>query len=660
MALLQSGKIFYINCGIKDYIDEHGSSYTMQQYYNWFIQQFADVLNITDSEYNRNMSTNTFTFFLLPYINKSTNEKLALRYDVTGLEIVKALDFYSFESTEWKVDNYFMCQTEDGVESGYLNKELFNASKYLVFVVDTSFLDSHGFYTIGAASSENKILKSYVTPNIFVCDTINKFNNERVDGLFCLNQFGKNYYPNFPDDSSNVVPENFNSPSIGVLIENYGGGTGLYPQVFTADENSFSIVKLHFGKLRPAKDIYLTKTTTSALSDFCYYQNMVNEKNSWKEIIREDEFGNKRNFLLGLNSISNSNIDLKSKNNWIPVIEEIKEPLALKFSSDEDFSLFVEHPHWDGVIEYSKDKGRTWVEWNGKRLNGDAEQSIYLRGTGNTVITGHNSTIKNDTYDIFYKWDFTGKYIYGNIETLLDYKTVQKGNHPLMGNSCYRGLFYGCSALREVPELPAIELKDYCYTRMFMKCTSLLTPPKLPSTKLATYCYGNMFFECTSLTKTTKLPATTLAPFCYIGMFQYCYSLVEVPKLPALIMAESCYESMFFGCSILNEVPELPSTTLAKRCYDEMFVWCHALTKMPKLPATSLATECYRYMFFQCSKIKISRTKTSLYQYSYRIPVSGTGTNATNAVNNMFYGTSGSFTGTPSINITYYTSNEVV
>ena len=674
MALLQSGKIFYIKVGMEDYKDEKGSYPSNKvQYCDWFIKQFSEALTITDPDYNQikytHYSDHTNPYFLLPYINKDTEEKLALHFNYytskfeveVAMQGVGGYDDNTLLYPAWNnryVKNYFVCKTENGIESGHIGDYMIDANKYTTLVIDTRFLNSHGFYTLGVASSSYKITKAYVTPNIFICDIINKFNKKHTDGIFDLYSFGGrgNLYPDFSTNHSSIV--SFGKPSIGIFLADYNGGTGFYPQIFTNEEDAFSIVKIHFGEFKPAKDIYLTRATASTLADFCYYENMSKEKNSWKEIERIDFFGGKRNFLLGLNSASSE--DKSPNNNWIPVIEEIKEPFALKFSSDGDFSLFVENPHWDGIIEYSKDKGKTWVKWDGKRLNGNVEQSIYLRGIGNTVITGHNSILTNESFEAFYSWSFTGKYIYGNIETLLDYKTVQKGNHPLMGDYCYRGLFYGCSSLKEAPELPAIELKNYCYTRMFMRCTSLLATPELPSTKLATYCYGNMFFACDSLTKSPKLPATTLAPFCYIGMFQFCKSFVKVPKLPALIMAESCYESMFFGCSILNEVPELPSTTLAKRCYDEMFVQCYALTKMPKLPATSLVTECYRYMFLYCSKIKVSRTKTSLYPNNYRVPVSGTGISATNALLYMFYGTGGSFTGTPSINTTYYTSNEVV
>ena len=100
--------------------------------------------------------------------------------------------------------------------------------------------------------------------------------------------------------------------------------------------------------------------------------------------------------------------------------------------------------------------------------------------------------------------------------------------------------------------------------------------------------------------------------------------------------------------------------TMAENCYRNMFYGCTALITAPALPATTLASSCYQLMFSGCTKIKLSTTKTGDYQTAYRIPTSGTGTTATDALDNMFGGTGGTFTGTPEINITYYTSNTVV
>ena len=65
-------------------------------------------------------------------------------------------------------------------------------------------------------------------------------------------------------------------------------------------------------------------------------------------------------------------------------------------------------------------------------------------------------------------------------------------------------------------------------------------------------------------------------------------------------------------------------------------------------------------MFGDCSKIKLSTTLTGIYDTVYRIPTTGTGTTATDTLFEMFTGTGGTFTGTPTINTTYYTENTPV
>lgn len=152
----------------------------------------------------------------------------------------------------------------------------------------------------------------------------------------------------------------------------------------------------------------------------------------------------------------------------------------------------------------------------------------------------------------------------------------------------------------------------------------------------------------------------TMANDCYANMFLNCKSLTTAPALPATTLANGCYYQMFYGCTSLTTAPELPATTLAEYCYRYMFYGCTSLTTAPELPATTLAVECYQGMFYGCTKIKLSTTQTGEYQTAYRIPKSGTGTTASDALYNMFVSTGGTFTGTPEINTTYYTSNTVV
>ena len=226
-------------------------------------------------------------------------------------------------------------------------------------------------------------------------------------------------------------------------------------------------------------------------------------------------------------------------------------PAYLTFSSPNSFTLAVNDAtkHWDGTLEYSTDTS-TWSSWDGTTTLSSAtsgsDNVLYLRGIGNTVITGNKNS---------YKWVFAGSNIacIGNIENLLDYTTVKSWAHPTMA--------------------------DYCYAYMFYGCTSLTQAPALPATTLALYCYAHMFRDCTSL------------------------------------------------------------------------------TQAPALPATTLKRECYYNMFQGCTGLKLSSTQTGEYTQEYRIPSSGTGKTATNALSNMFTSTGGTFTGSPAINTTYYLSN---
>ena len=99
---------------------------------------------------------------------------------------------------------------------------------------------------------------------------------------------------------------------------------------------------------------------------------------------------------------------------------------------------------------------------------------------------------------------------------------------------------------------------------------------------------------------------------------------------------------------------------MANSCYYSMFNGCTSLTTAPSLPATTLAPRCYYSMFNGCTSIKLAISKSREYDKEYRIPKSGNGLTASSALNNMFTRTGGTFTGTPSINTAYYTSNTIV
>ena len=382
----------------------------------------------------------------------------------------------------------------------------------------------------------------------------------------------------------------------------------------------------------------------------------------------------------------------------------------LLFVSGDEFTIGwqTQRKTWDGVLEYSTD-AKAWATFSHEVTVQSAGGKLYFRGAENTVITGSAYVLgfvitaaQSETVEC-----------YGNIEALLDHEEVKAGRHPTMGahcfsalfrnnsalkrapalsavvlsDGCYHSMFYGCTSLTSAPALPAKTLAGSCYYYMFRGCTSLTSAPALPATTLAGACYGYMFYDCTSLTSAPALPAKTLAAYCYQFMFRGCTSLTSPPALPATTLAGACYYYMFYGCTALAFPPELPAMAVPEMAYEYMFYGCTALVRATKLPATSVAgygyymmfnncenlielpllaadelpDRCYYSMFGNCGKIKLSETQTGDYQTPYRIPAEENGTETgTDPVLNMFVDTGGTFTGTPAINKTYYTSNTVV
>lgn len=306
------------------------------------------------------------------------------------------------------------------------------------------------------------------------------------------------------------------------------------------------------------------------------------------------------------------------------------------------------------TLETSTD-GNTWSAytfWDTITLT-NVWDKVYFRNTSE-VTTWFSSNAWSDYYQFVLDWALDCSWD-------ITYLINKKWTTTLITNSCFASLFNLCSVLFSAPELPATTLTDYCYREMFSWCSHLETPPTiLPATTLAANCYYRMFNNCTDLQAAPVLPATTLAEWCYANMFWFCTNLQTAPELPATTLANSCYSGMFRWCFSLGTPPVLPATTLAISCYYSMFEDCRGLNTLPKLPATTLTNHCYHSMFSGCDMIKLSTTQNSEYVNEYRIPAIWTWTTANYSLDDMFYDTEWTFTGTPTINTTYYTSNTVM
>lgn len=279
----------------------------------------------------------------------------------------------------------------------------------------------------------------------------------------------------------------------------------------------------------------------------------------------------------------------------------------VRFYSDASFSLNIvdDWGNWDGTMEYSTNAS-TWTTWNGSSITAVATSgtyNLYLRGTGN-----HYITTSDFVEDIIREFEFTGTQpidCEGNIESLLDYQTVDNGQHPQMDQCAFYMLFINCTLLRTAPTLPATTLRYSCYAHMFSGCTSLTTAPELPATTLADDCYQEMFYGCTNL----RTP----------------------PKLPAITLADGCYRGMFYGCTELTTIPALPASKLISYCYNNMFY---------------------------ATNITLTTSFDSTHTNEFRIPTFGIGTTGTGSLTNMF--SSPSAVTSPSINTTYYVNVPVI
>lgn len=299
---------------------------------------------------------------------------------------------------------------------------------------------------------------------------------------------------------------------------------------------------------------------------------------------------------------------------------------SILFYSRTPFTLYIANKNWNGSLYYSFDHNN-WQELQNaiiyeSGLNG-AWYVIYVRGESNGKLSdGGNGS----------RWTLSGNGIkcVGNLNNLLDYSQTITS---VIANA-FAYVFYNCASVDFDVSLPALQVGNNAYLSLFSGCSSMVKAPDLPATTLGTGCYRDMFYECSALTDIPDiLPATTLVASCYDRMFGNCVLLKKCLKLPATTLANSCYVSMFRGCSMLEQIPELPAITLK--------------------------TYCYTSMFQECGRIKLSEAQVDEYQTAYRIPSTGTGTDMTSMAN-MFITTGGTFTGTPTINTTYYTSNTVV
>ncbi len=145
------------------------------------------------------------------------------------------------------------------------------------------------------------------------------------------------------------------------------------------------------------------------------------------------------------------------------------EPQFTTFWSKNEFTLsggidYFMGAQWNGVLQWSTDK-KQWLTYTGHTVKSslvDGRHELYLRGEGNTRIAGSSD-------GLYY---LGGKNVHweGNVESLLDHETVERGKHPPMDTACFQNMFRSFDdsiALISLPDFPAITLSNSCYYGMF-------------------------------------------------------------------------------------------------------------------------------------------------------------------------------------------------
>ena len=132
------------------------------------------------------------------------------------------------------------------------------------------------------------------------------------------------------------------------------------------------------------------------------------------------------------------------------------KPFALWLSSKPQTERSVDDSlPWDGMVEYSEDTVE-WYEWNGVSVYSNGENKLYLRGSGNTRLTGITEISPSASWDEYNPdtWQIQGENVeaIGVLDSLLDWRAVKEYGHSLGPRDyAFAWMFWGCSALVKAP-----------------------------------------------------------------------------------------------------------------------------------------------------------------------------------------------------------------
>ena len=171
----------------------------------------------------------------------------------------------------------------------------------------------------------------------------------------------------------------------------------------------------------------------------------------------------------------------------------------------------------DNSLYYSINNG---VSWNslaagtetelitaGTKVLWKRDLYIYINSSSNLSIGRFSSTnkfnISGNILSLFY------------INNFYEYNILPQKSSYSSSYYSLNSMFEGCSKLINAKNLILpLTLTQSCFFGLFYNCTSLMEVPELPATKLVVSCYQKMFYGCTSLNYIKMLASNISASGC--------------------------------------------------------------------------------------------------------------------------------------------------
>lgn len=223
------------------------------------------------------------------------------------------------------------------------------------------------------------------------------------------------------------------------------------------------------------------------------------------------------------------------------------------------------------TIYYSLDDGNTW---NNQTLS-SGTITFGTIDSGDKIVFKSTSREFASDWNQYIKFDGTTRFkVYGNIMSLTNGDDfISNSSFQSGATYVFCGLFYGSTMLMDANGLilPATTLVQSCYNGMFRGCSNLINAPKLlPALDVPQDGYSSMFEGCTNLTSVPEIYATSISGttalnrmFCMNRNSRVTSRMTESPvlKITNPSAYNNAYQQLFAGNGNITEVTILAQGT---------------------------------------------------------------------------------------------------